>query len=176
VITAGVTFLIPGSTLMSKKGCQVMTDSPQDLEYEQVPSTAGELGSTEAQPAAEAQPVQQEIQRTRASGLWVAIGCFAVLLLLLLIFILQNSHSVDISYFGIHSHLPLGVALLLSAVCGILLVVLAGTARILQLRAAARRYRRADAQATKQAAKDAKQEARRAAKVARPRTPADPAA
>jgi uncharacterized integral membrane protein len=168
-----------------------MAESPQDLEYEQVPSAAGEPAGAEAQPAAEAQPVaaapeaqvplqdqlvQSQVQRTRASGLWVAIGCFAVLLLLLLIFILQNSHSVDISYFGIHSHLPLGVALLLSAVCGILLVVLAGTARILQLRAAARRYRRADAQATKQAAKDAKQEARRAAKVARPRTPADPAA
>jgi uncharacterized integral membrane protein len=152
-----------------------MTDSPQDLEYEQVPSTAGEPVSAEAQPPAEAPLAQHQIQRTRASGLWIAIGCFAVLLLLLLIFILQNSHSVDISYFGIHSHLPLGVALLLSAVCGILLVVLAGTARILQLRATARRYRRAGAAATKQA-KQAKQEAKHAAELARPHTPADPAA
>jgi len=66
-------------------------------------------------------------------------------LLLLLIFILQNSHTVDVSYFGAHGHLPLGIALLLSAVFGVLLVVLPGTARIIQLRIAARRHRRADA-------------------------------
>jgi uncharacterized integral membrane protein len=90
-------------------------------------------------------PPRHRNGRTRISGLWVAIGCFAVVLLLLLLFILQNSQHVDITYFGLHGHLPLGVALLLAAVCGILLVALAGTARILQLRAAARRHRRADA-------------------------------
>ena len=65
--------------------------------------------------------------------------------MLLLIFILQNGTKVDISYMGAHGHLPLGVALLLSAVCGVLLVVLAGAARISQLRTVARRHRRADA-------------------------------
>jgi lipopolysaccharide assembly protein A len=86
-----------------------------------------------------------EIRRTRTSGVWIAVACFAVVLLLLLIFILQNSHTVDVSYFGAHGHLPLGIALLLSAVFGVLLVVLPGTARIIQLRIAARRHRRADA-------------------------------
>jgi uncharacterized integral membrane protein len=85
-----------------------------------------------------------KIQRTRASGMWIAVACFAVVLLLLLIFILQNSHTVDISYFGAHGHLPLGVALLLAAVFGVILVVLPGTARITQLRITARRHRRAD--------------------------------
>ena len=70
---------------------------------------------------------------------------FAVLLLLLLIFILQNGTTVQISYLGAHGRLPLGVALLLSAVCGVLLVVLAGAARISQLRTTARRHRRIDA-------------------------------
>ena len=88
---------------------------------------------------------QHRIKRTRISGLWVSVGFFAVVLLLLLIFILQNGTKVDISYMGAHGHLPLGVALLLSAVCGVLLVVLAGAARISQLRAVARRHRRADA-------------------------------
>jgi uncharacterized integral membrane protein len=77
--------------------------------------------------------------RTRLSATWVAIGCFTVVLLFALLFILQNNHSVDISYFGAHGHLPLGVALLLAGLCGALLVGLAGTARILQLRAHARR-------------------------------------
>jgi putative membrane protein len=88
---------------------------------------------------------QHKIKRTRISGLWVSVGFFAVVLLLLLIFILQNGTKVDISYMGAHGHLPLGVALLLSAVCGVLLIVLAGAARISQLRAVARRHRRADA-------------------------------
>jgi uncharacterized integral membrane protein len=102
-----------------------------------------------AAPETAAAPLpQHKIRRTRISGLWVAIGFFAVVLLLLLIFILQNNHTVDISYFGFHGHLPLGVALLLAAVSGILLVGLAGTARILQLRAAARRHRRADQNVT----------------------------
>ena len=88
---------------------------------------------------------EHRIKRTRISGLWISVGFFAVVLLLLLIFILQNGTKVDISYMGAHGHLPLGVALLLSAVCGVLLVVLAGAARISQLRAVARRHRRADA-------------------------------
>jgi uncharacterized integral membrane protein len=90
--------------------------------------------------APEAKPVQEPFPRhTRISATWVALGCFSVLLLFALLFILQNSHSVDISYLGAHGHLPLGVALLLAALCGAALVGLAGTARIMQLRAHARR-------------------------------------
>ncbi len=62
-----------------------------------------------------------------------------VLLLLLAIFLLQNGQRVDVSYFGTHSHLPLAVAMLLSAVGGALLVAIAGTARILQLRRGAQK-------------------------------------
>jgi uncharacterized integral membrane protein len=94
-------------------------------------------------PAAPAAPSLKS-KRTRTSGLWVALGFFAVVLLLLLIFILQNGQKVDISYLGAHGHFPLGVALLFAAVCGVLLVILAGAARISQLRTVARRHRRAD--------------------------------
>jgi uncharacterized integral membrane protein len=92
-----------------------------------------------------AQLPQHVVKRTRMGGLWLASGSFAVVLLLLLIFILENSKSVDVAYFGAHGHLPLGVALLLAAVLGILMVVIPGTARIVQLRLTARRHRRADA-------------------------------
>ena len=98
-------------------------------------------------------PPQHRIKRTRTSGIWVAVGFFAVILLLLLIFILQNGTQVSVSYLGMHGHLPLGVALLLAAVCGVLLVVLAGAARISQLRATARRHRRVDAKRAAAAAK-----------------------
>jgi uncharacterized integral membrane protein len=123
---------------------------------EQTPETPGAVPPEQA-PASQPLP-QLKIRRTRISSTWVAIGFFAVILLLLLIFILQNGHTVEVSYLGFHGHLPLGVALLLSAVCGVLLVGLAGTARILQLRAAARRRRRAEKNLL----------------VTQPRTPADP--
>jgi lipopolysaccharide assembly protein A len=90
---------------------------------------------------------QHVIKRTRIGGVWLASALFALVLLLLLIFILENGHSVDISYFGMHGHLPLGVALLLAAVLGVLLVVIPGTGRIIQLRMTARRHRRIDARA-----------------------------
>jgi putative membrane protein len=97
------------------------------------------------QPGPAAPPPQHKIRPTRLSGLWFAVVFFAVVLLFLLIFILQNGRDVGISYLGMHGHLPLGVALLLSAVCGVLLTILAGAARISQLHAVARRHRRADA-------------------------------
>lgn len=115
------------------------------------PVAAPPASGTPSQTAPAAPLPQHKIKRTRTSGLWVAVGFFAVILLLLLIFILQNSKTVDVSYMGAHGHLPLGVALLLAAVCGVLLVVLAGAARISQLRTVARRHRRADAQSAKAA-------------------------
>ena len=89
-------------------------------------------------------PPQHEVRRTRWGGLWVSTALFALVLLALLIFIVQNLQRASISYFGAHAHLPLGVALLLAAVFGVLLVVIPGTGRILQLRRTARRHERAD--------------------------------
>jgi lipopolysaccharide assembly protein A len=102
---------------------------------------ATEPRSTPEQAAVGPRPAQHKIKRTRISGTWIASTGFAAVLLLLLIFILENSHTVDVSYFGAHGHLPLGVALLLAAVFGVLLVALPGTARIIQLRRTARRHR-----------------------------------
>lgn len=79
--------------------------------------------------------------RTRTAGLWIASVLFAVVLLLLLIFILQNGQRAEINFFGAHASPPIGVALLLAAVFGVLLVALPGSARIVQLRFLARRRR-----------------------------------
>ena len=109
------------------------------------PQPAGEQPPTAPQQPPAAPLPQHKIKRTRISGLWLAVAFFAVILLLLLIFILQNGATVHLSYLGMHGHLPLGVALLLAAVSGVLLTMLAGAARISQLRTVARRHRRADA-------------------------------
>ena len=105
---------------------------------------AGQSVPQPGQPSGQLPP-QHVVKRTRVGGVWVASALFALLLLLLLIFILQNGQKVDIGYFGAHGHLPLGVALLLAAVLGVLLVVIPGTGRIIQLRIVARRHRRGDA-------------------------------
>jgi uncharacterized integral membrane protein len=67
---------------------------------------------------------------------------FALVLLLLLIFILQNGQRSDVYLLGAHGHLPMAVALLLAAVFGVLLVALPATVRILQLRLTATRARK----------------------------------
>ena len=85
--------------------------------------------------------VRPPTMRSRLGGLWAALTGGAIVLLLLLIFILENGQRVDIAYFGAHGHLPVGVALLLAAVFGVLLVVIPGTGRILQLRRTARKQR-----------------------------------
>jgi hypothetical protein len=62
---------------------------------------------------------------------------------------------VDIGFFGAHAKLPVGIAMLLAAVAGALVVIIPGTGRILQLRATARRHRKLDAAAAAAAARPA---------------------
>jgi uncharacterized integral membrane protein len=89
---------------------------------------------TSTEPATAGDP-----RRSRTGGLWVGLILSALVLLLLLVFILQNSQPVQISFFALDGVLPTGVALLLAAIAGILLVAIPGSMRILQLRRAARR-------------------------------------
>lgn len=141
--TIGDQVLSPAPAAQSEPASQPPASQP--------PSGSAPPASNTPPPTTPAGTPPLRIKRTRTSGLWVAVGFFAVILLLLLIFILQNGKTVDVSYMGAHGHLPLGVALLLAAVSGVLLVVLAGAARISQLRTVARRHRRADAQGAKAA-------------------------
>lgn len=77
--------------------------------------------------------------RSGVGQLWVGLLLSALVLVLLLIFIVQNSASVRIAFFGWEGVLPIGVALLFAAVGGVLLVAVPGTVRIVQLRRQARR-------------------------------------
>ena len=47
------------------------------------------------------------MRRTRTGGVWVGLVSVAIALILLLIFILQNSHNVTIRFFGFHGQLSL---------------------------------------------------------------------
>jgi uncharacterized integral membrane protein len=81
----------------------------------------------------------EPVARSRSGMLWTGLILSALVLLVLLIFILQNSAPVQINFLGASGTLPTGVALLLAAIAGLLLVAIPGGLRILQLRRAARR-------------------------------------
>ena len=78
---------------------------------------------------------------TRISGMRTALIVGVLALTVVLIFIIQNTHAVHISFLGAHLQLSLAVALLLAAIAGALLMAAAGTARITQLRRTMRRSR-----------------------------------
>ena len=76
---------------------------------------------------------------TRAASLWTSLTAGFLILVVLLIFIAQNTSSAELAFLGWRGSLPLGVAILLAAVGGGLITVLVGTARIYQLRRAAKK-------------------------------------
>ena len=71
---------------------------------------------------------------TRISSLHVGLVSAAILLVLLVVFLAQNAHTVEIHFLGAHLHVSLAVAILAAAVAGALITGAAGTARIAQLR------------------------------------------
>jgi uncharacterized integral membrane protein len=86
-----------------------------------------------------AAPKEPAIGFTRAGALWSSLIAGFVILILLLIFITQNTTPTDFQFLGWRWSQPKGVAILLAAVVGGLITVAVGTARILQLRRAAKR-------------------------------------
>lgn len=87
---------------------------------------------------ARAATARRERRVTRLGSIHAGLVIAAAVLVLLLVFILENSHSVNVAFLGAHLRLPLAVALLLAGVGGALLVGAIGAARITQLRRAVR--------------------------------------
>jgi len=81
------------------------------------------------------------MRRTRTGRSWIFLVVGAVLLALLLIFILQNIRIVSVHFLTADFTIPLGIALLLAAICGALIAAIPFGARIYQLRRATRRSR-----------------------------------
>jgi uncharacterized integral membrane protein len=90
---------------------------------------------------------------TRTGRVWWAVAGGLVVLLLVIIFIIQNSKQVRVHFLWVNGTVGLGLALLLAAIMGALVVVLLGSARIIQLRVQARRAHQADRKATDEASK-----------------------
>jgi uncharacterized integral membrane protein len=84
-------------------------------------------------------PPATAVKFTRAGALWSALIVGFLILIVLLIFIAQNTESATFHFLGWDWSLALGVAILAAAVLGGLITVLAGAARIVQLRRTAKK-------------------------------------
>lgn len=83
---------------------------------------------------ADDRPHDDPLRASRTSGLWVGAVGLGVLLLLLVVFIAQNTEQTTVRFLGFDGRAPLAVSLLIATAAGILLTALAGSLRIWQLR------------------------------------------
>jgi putative membrane protein len=99
-----------------------------------IPEHAPEITTSAPPEAGAAAAVTRPVPRTRAGAVWVGVCAAAVIAVALVIFAVQNTRSVEISFLWMTTSTPLALALLIGAVGGILLTLVLGTARITQLR------------------------------------------
>lgn len=78
---------------------------------------------------------------TRISATWFGVCAAALTLVVLIIFMLQNTRSVEVSFLWLHGNVPLALALLIASVGTAVVVMVVGAARITQLRRHSRRPR-----------------------------------
>ncbi len=82
---------------------------------------------------------EDPLRGSLTSGLWAIVIALGVVLVLLIIFIAQNTQDVNVSFLGWEGRTPLSVALLIATTAGLFLAAIAGTLRIWQLRRRVRR-------------------------------------
>jgi uncharacterized integral membrane protein len=123
-----------------------MTTSNPDRPYgatplpgEPTPPPLADLPEVPSEAPPPPPPPQDAVKFTRAAALWSLLVFGFLILILLLVFIMQNTDSTTVNFFAWQASLPVGVAVLLSAVGGGLLTVAVGTARMIQLRRAAKK-------------------------------------
>jgi uncharacterized integral membrane protein len=106
-----------------------------------MPTDDADIAREDQREEARRQP-EDPLRRSRTSGFWAATVGLAVLLVLLVVFIAQNTRSTTVSFLAWDGRVSVAVALMVAAIAGLSLAGLAGTLRILQLRRRVRRRAR----------------------------------
>lgn len=86
---------------------------------------------------------KEKLPVTKLGRIWTATVLGIIVLILLIIFIAQNQDQVTLRYFAYEGQVNLGLALFIAAIGGALVVAIAGVARVIQLRATAKKKRKA---------------------------------
>lgn len=79
---------------------------------------------------------------SRTGYTWVGLIAGALILIVILVFILQNLDQQPVNFFFWNFSLPIGITVLLSVIAGALVMALVGGVRILQLRRVARKTKK----------------------------------
>jgi len=106
-----------------------------DLQSPEPQST--ELQSPDLLPPVVEDPVRRErgtVPRTRTSAVWFGVWAGAVALILLIIFVAQNTRNVEVSFLWMHGQISLALALLIAGVGGAVIAMAVAAVRIVQLR------------------------------------------
>ena len=95
-----------------------------------------------APPPPAPQPPGRGQLKILTSGMRTGLIAGLAVLVVAVIFIIQNAHAANISFPGVHLILPQAAALFLAAIAGALLMAAAGPARVTHLRQITRHARR----------------------------------
>lgn len=96
-----------------------------------------EAQAPEPQPtrsAPESTSTSDPLRASRTSGLWIAVAVSGIVLVLLIIFIAQNTDPQPVRFLGWEGEPPMAVSLLVATAAGLFLATIVGSLRILQLR------------------------------------------
>ncbi|HEU4424678.1 MAG TPA: lipopolysaccharide assembly protein LapA domain-containing protein [Pilimelia sp.] len=83
------------------------------------------------------------VPRTRTGAVWLGICTAAVAFVVLIVFMLQNTRSVEVTFLWMHGSVPLALALLVAGVGVAILAMAVAGLRIGQLRRLSRRRQQA---------------------------------
>ncbi|OFO13211.1 hypothetical protein HMPREF3088_05915 [Corynebacterium sp. HMSC22B11] len=120
---------------------EAFNEPPADAQLPAEP--AAENNSATAPTQGEVAPVAQAEQHKRAhqnvkgsvaASTWAALIIGALVLILLLVFILQNQTEAQLVFFGWEWSFPIGIGMLIAAIAGALIMAMVGIVRMTQLR------------------------------------------
>lgn len=110
-----------------------------ELENVGAPETTTETSESPVAPRRSGLDSHGRVKRTRAATAWASAVALALVTILFVIFVVQNSQSISIKFLWLDGQLAAAAALLIAAVAGALLVGIPAAVRIGQLRRSLRR-------------------------------------
>ena len=112
--------------------------SPDAVPVDEAPAPPSEASAGQVNPTPASGP--HGVRGTHTGRVWVGVCAAALITVALISFMVQNTHTVQVTFLGLTGSTSLALMLLIAAVGGILLTLILGSARIVQLRHAVRRH------------------------------------
>ena len=99
------------------------------------------LGDGTVPDSAEARRKPVKVTPTRTSAMWLGVWAGVLVVILLIIFVAQNTAGVEINFLWMSGRISLALAMLIAGVAGAIIAMAVAAARIIQLRRMVRRAR-----------------------------------